>query len=204
MRKGLLVILSGPSGSGKDTILEELARRDELVRISTSLTTRPKREWEIDGVHYYFVSRAYFQRKLDENMVLEYAQYGPHLYGTPKAPVDDMLRDGKTVILKIEVQGAEHIRELYPDAVSIFLLPPSMTVLENRLRLRETEDEEEIRRRLRIATQEIRRAKEYDYLVVNDVLQHAVSEIDAILQAEQHRTCRVKHLISEVIQHVES
>lgn len=199
MDKGMLVILSGPSGSGKDTILDELARHNEDVRISISLTTRPKRTWEVDGLHYYFVDQAYFKRKLKEDMVLEHAQYGPYYYGTPKAPVDDLLAQGKTVVLKIEVQGAREIRKKYPDAVSIFLMPPSMSVLEERLRLRESEDEEEIQRRLSIATQEIEQAMDYDYIIVNHIVSYAVSDIDSILRAERHRVCRVKSIISEVL-----
>ena len=116
---GLLVILSGPSGSGKDTILTELTKRDMNIKVSTSMTTRKKREWEVDGIHYYFVDKDYFMRKIDEGQVLEYAQYGINYYGTPKAPVDELLAQGRTVFLKIEVQGAEKIRKLYPEAVSI-------------------------------------------------------------------------------------
>lgn len=111
---GLLVILSGPSGSGKDTILTELTKRDMNIKVSTSMTTRKKREWEVDGIHYYFVDKDYFMRKIDEGQVLEYAQYGINYYGTPKAPVDELLAQGRTVFLKIEVQGAEKIRKLYP------------------------------------------------------------------------------------------
>lgn len=121
---GLLVILSGPSGSGKDTILTELTKRDMNIKVSTSMTTRKKREWEVDGIHYYFVDKDYFMRKIDEGQVLEYAQYGINYYGTPKAPVDELLAQGRTVFLKIEVQGAEKIRKLYPEAVSIFLTAP--------------------------------------------------------------------------------
>ena len=145
---GLLVILSGPSGSGKDTILTELTKRDMNIKVSTSMTTRKKREWEVDGIHYYFVDKDYFMRKIDEGQVLEYAQYGINYYGTPKAPVDELLAQGRTVFLKIEVQGAEKIRKLYPEAVSIFLMPPSMAALEERLRCRESEDEEDIQRPL--------------------------------------------------------
>ena len=108
---GLLVILSGPSGSGKDTILTELTKRDMNIKVSTSMTTRKKREWEVDGIHYYFVDKDYFMRKIEEGQVLEYAQYGINYYGTPKAPVDELLAQGRTVFLKIEVQGAEKIHQ---------------------------------------------------------------------------------------------
>ncbi len=198
-KSGLLIILSGPSGSGKDTILSELTKREADIRVSISLTTRKPRDWEIDGKNYYFVEEEYFKRKLESDQILEFAQYGKNFYGTPKAPVDIWLSEGKTVILKIEVQGAEKIRAIYPDAISIFLMPPSMKMLEDRLRRRETEDEDEISRRLSIAVSEIKRSVEYDYYVINDIIGYAVSDICAIIQAEKQRTSRMKYIISEVI-----
>jgi len=203
-KKGLLVVLSGPSGSGKDTILTELEKRERDVKISISMTTRKPREWEIDGIHYYFVNEDFFKRKIEEGQILEYAQYGNSFYGTPKNPVDTWLSEGKTVILKIEVQGAEKIRKLYPDSVSIFLMPPSMKVLEERLRKRESEDDDEVARRLSSAVGEIRKSVDYDYYVVNDVVNYAVSDICAIIQAEKQRTSRNKNKISEVINNAES
>jgi guanylate kinase len=203
-KKGLLVVLSGPSGSGKDTILTELEKRERDVKISISMTTRKPREWEVDGIHYYFVNEDFFKRKIEEGQILEYAQYGNSFYGTPKNPVDTWLSEGKTVILKIEVQGAEKIRKLYPDSVSIFLMPPSMKVLEERLRKRESEDDDEVARRLSSAVGEIRKSVDYDYYVVNDVVNYAVSDICAIIQAEKQRTSRNKNKISEVINNAES
>ena len=119
LEQGLLVILSGPSGSGKDTVLTSLTAKDSGMKLSISMTTRPKRGNELDGGDYYFVTREYFEKKITEGSMLEYAQYAGNYYGTPKRPVDDMLARGETVILKIEVQGAEKIRAIYPDAVSI-------------------------------------------------------------------------------------
>ncbi len=197
--KGLLLVLSGPSGSGKDTILTELEKRESSVKISISMTTRKPREWEIDGVHYYFVTEAYFMRKLESGQVLEHAQYGGNYYGTPKNPVDTWLNEGKTVILKIEVQGAEKIRNLYPSSVSVFLMPPSLKVLEERLRKRESEEEEEISRRMLTAIGEIKRSIDYDYYIINDIVNYAVSDICAIIQAEKQKTSRMKNIISEVI-----
>ena len=159
-------------------------------------------EEESDGIHYYFVDKDYFMRKIEEGQVLEYAQYGINYYGTPKAPVDELLAQGRTVFLKIEVQGAEKIRKLYPEAVSIFLMPPSMAALEERLRCRESEDEEDIQRRLTIAVDEIKRAVEYDYIVINDIVSYAVSDICTILDAEKQKTFRCKNIISEVINNV--
>ncbi len=197
--KGLLLVLSGPSGSGKDTILTELEKRESNVKISISMTTRKPREWEIDGVHYYFVTEAYFMRQLESGQVLEHAQYGGNYYGTPKNPVDTWLNEGKTVILKIEVQGAEKIRNLYPSSVSVFLMPPSLKVLEERLRKRESEEEEEISRRMLTAIGEIKRSIDYDYYIINDIVNYAVSDICAIIQAEKQKTSRMKNIISEVI-----
>jgi len=199
-KKGLLIILSGPSGSGKDTVLNELSKQDDDIKISISLTTRPKRDWEIDGIHYYFVTEKYFLRKIECNQILEYAVYNGNYYGTPKSIIDQWLENGETVILKIEVQGAQKIREIYPDAVSIFLMPPSMTILKERLFKRESENIDEIQRRLAIAVDEIKRATEYDYIVVNDLLDYAVSDIRAIIRAERQNSLRLKYLINEVIE----
>ncbi|MDY6016970.1 MAG: guanylate kinase [Oscillospiraceae bacterium] len=199
---GILVILSGPSGSGKDTVLNKFLDGRNDAKVSVSMTTRAKREDEVDGVNYYFVSREYFEKKLSEDKMLEYAEYAGNLYGTPKAPVDEMLAEGKAVILKIEIQGADKIRKLYPDVVSIFLMPPSATVLENRLRGRNSEDEETINHRLVIAKEEMRRAADYDYVVINDTVENAAAGIETIINAERRKTFRNKNIISEVINNV--
>ena len=199
---GVLIILSGPSGSGKDTVLNKLTENRDDIKISISMTTRQKRNDEIDGLNYYFVSREYFEKKISDNNMLEYAEYADNLYGTPKAPVDEMLRNGKAVILKIEVQGAEKIRKIYPEVISIFLMPPSVRVLEERLRGRNSEDEETLNHRLVIAREEIRRASEYDYIVINDTVENAVAGIETIINAERQKTFRNKKIISEVINNV--
>jgi guanylate kinase len=199
---GILVIFSGPSGSGKDTVLNKLLNGRDDIKVSVSMTTRGMREGEIDGTHYYFVNREYFEKKVSENMMLEYAEYNGNMYGTPKAPVDVMLDSGKAVILEIEVQGAEKIRKIYPDVISIFLMPPSVRVLEERLRGRGTDDEETINHRLVIAKEEIRRASEYDYVVINDTVENAVAGIETIINAERKKTFRNKKILSEVINNV--
>ena len=199
---GILIIFSGPSGSGKGTVLSKLLEKRDDAKLSVSMTTREKRAGEIDGVHYYYVTREYFEKKIADNKMLEYAEYANNLYGTPKDPVDEMLKAGLAVILEIEVQGAEKIRKLYPDAVSIFLTPPSTAVLEERLRGRNTEDEETVNHRLVIALEEIRRSVEYDYIVVNDTVENAVNRIETIINAERLKIKRNKNIISELITNV--
>lgn len=200
--KGILIILSGPSGSGKDTVLRALKEVDSDVKVSVSMTTRNPRQGDVDGVDYYFVTREYFEKKIAENKMLEYAEYAGNYYGTPADPVDEMLRQGKAVFLEIEVQGAEKIRKRYDSVISIFLMPPSMRVLEERLRGRGTEDEETIQHRLFIASEEIRRAPEYDYVVINDTVDNAVDGIETIIKAERKKSFRNKNIISEVINNV--
>lgn len=202
MSDGILVIFSGPSGSGKGTVLKKFLAERNDASVSVSMTTREKRDGEIDGTHYYFVTREYFEKKIADNKMLEYAEYNGNMYGTPKDPVDEILREGKVVFLEIEVQGAEKIRKLYPDAVSIFLMPPSMRVLEERLRGRNSEDEETINHRLVIAREEIRRASEYDYIVINDTVDNAACGMETVISAERKKTIRNKKIISEVINNV--
>ena len=179
--KGVLVLFSGPSGVGKDTVLEIVLAKDTSLQKSISLTTRDIRENEIDGKDYYFISVPEFEKMIDNNEVLEFARYGQNLYGTPKAPVDKWLSEGKTVILKIEVQGASNIKKLYPESVGIFIMPPSMEELEQRLRSRGTENETDIQKRLEIAQNEIGHSKDYDFLVVNDDLEKASENVLEIL-----------------------
>lgn len=199
---GLLVTFSGPSGSGKDTVLDALLKKNDNIRVSISMTTREKREYEIDGTHYYFVNREYFEKNINENKMLEYAEYNGNYYGTPKGPVDEMIKSGNAVILEIEVQGAEKIKTKCPDVVSIFLMPPSMNVLEKRLRGRGSEDEDTINHRLVIAREEIRKAYDYDYVVINDTIENAVECIETIINAERLKSARNKNKISEVIKNV--
>lgn len=200
--EGMLVLFSGPSGVGKDTVLDILLGKDECLQRSVSLTTREKRSGEINGVDYYFITKEEFSQMIDDGQVLEYAQYGENIYGTPKAPVDKWLKEGKTVILKIEVKGAQKIREIYPEALSIFLLPPSMGVLEDRIRRRATESESDITKRLEIAKNEILRSADYDFVVVNDDLDEAANNVLSIIKALKFTYKRMNHKISEVIKNV--
>lgn len=199
---GMLVVLSGPSGSGKDTVLAEMFKLDIGFVKSVSLTTRDPRDDEKDGVDYHFVDEKTFLSAIEDGKMLEYAKYGKNYYGTPKGPVDNWLSDGETVLLKIEVEGADNIRKLYPDVISIFLTPPNMSVLEKRLRDRGSEDDDDIRRRLDIACEELNRICEYDYVVVNDDLESAVDEIKTIITAEKLKVSRRRNILSEVKNYV--
>lgn len=182
-KKGILIIFSGPSGVGKDTVLEVVLDKNKELQKSISLTTREIRENEIDGKDYYFISKSNFDKMVDNNEVLEFAKYGESFYGTPKAPIDKWLDEGKTIILKIEVQGAKKIKELYPEAVGIFIMPPSMEELERRLRLRGSEDEADIQRRLDIAKSEMERRIDYDFQVINDNVDRASNEVLEIVNS---------------------
>lgn len=183
-KKGKLVLYTGSSGVGKGTIMSELLKRDKNIRLSVSNTTRQPREGEIDGVHYNFVTKQQFEDLIKQDGYLEYAKYCDNYYGTPKKQVDDMLSQGYTVFLEIEVQGGLQIMEKYPDVLSIFILPPSMESLERRLHRRGTEDEETIKKRLSAAKEEISYKDKYKYAVVNGDLDKAVNEILDILHKE--------------------
>ncbi len=201
-KEGLLILFSGPSGVGKDTVLDVVLNKNKDLQKSISLTTRDIRENETDGKDYYFISSEDFEKMIAQGEVLEYAQYGSNLYGTPKGPVDKWLSEGKTVVLKIEVQGAENIKKLYPDSVGIFLLPPSMEVLENRLRSRGTEDEADVKKRLEIAQDEMRKSKMYDYFVVNEDIDCASDDVLTIIKALDFSNKRMNNYLSEVIDNV--
>lgn len=194
MSKGLTIVLSAPSGGGKGTILKELFQRNENLKLSVSATTRNPRPGEEHGVHYYFVSHDEFKSMVDGNRMLEYAQYVGNFYGTPKEPVEAMTAQGYDVVLEIEVQGGVQVIKSTPDVVSIFIVPPSMEVLEKRLRGRGTEDEATIAKRIATAKGEIPQSKYYDYIVVNDDLDTVVNEIAAIIEAEKHKYIRNKDL----------
>lgn len=201
-KEGMLLLFSGPSGVGKDTVLDIVLNKDKNLQKSVSLTTREIRENEVDGKDYHFISTEEFENMISQGQVLEFAKYGSNLYGTPKAPVDKWLSEGKTVILKIEVQGASKIKELYPDSVAIFVLPPSMKELENRLRSRGTENEDDIQKRLDIAREEVKRSKDYDFIVINDDLESASDNVLSIVKALDFSYKRMNNYVSEVINNV--
>ena len=203
--RGLLLVISGPSGCGKDTIIHEVLRHlDGEGFLSISMTTRPMRGEEQHGVHYYFVSEAEFRRNIEEDQMLEYAQYGENFYGTPVGPLKELLSQGKTVILNIEVTGGKNVRRLLPFAVEIFVAPPSLGELRRRLEKRGTETPEAIERRMAIARDELACAGDYDYIVINDVLEDAVSDVLAIIRASKLQKEHMLEKLSEVTDHVES
>ena len=183
-KKGMLVILSAPSGCGKDTVFKALCKRRNDIVESVSATTRAPRDGEVDGVNYYFKTVGEFEKMIANNGLLEYAKYNNCYYGTPVDGVQNAVDAGKVCFLIIEVQGAQSIMKMCPDAVSIFLLPPSMEVLERRLRKRETNSPDDIKNRIDIAESEIKIAPLYKYNVVNDSLEDAVDEINEIINKE--------------------
>lgn len=198
MKKGTLFVVSGPSGCGKGTILQEVLKNPDLF-FSVSATTREMRPGEVDGVNYQFLTNDAFEMLIANDGVLEYAKYCEHYYGTPKQPVEEHLAMGQDVILEIEVVGAMKIREKCPDAVFLFIMPPSLSELENRLRNRGTEEEGVVRERVAQASREISCAAEYDYIVVNDDLSQAIADVNAILRAESCKTEKCEKRIEEVL-----
>ena len=183
-KKGMLVVLSAPSGCGKDTVFTELCKRRGDIVKSVSATTRQMREGEVNGVNYYFKTENEFKMLLNSSGLLEYTVYNGCYYGTPVEGVDKAINEGKICFLIIEVEGGQNIMRLCPDCVPIFLLPPSFEVLEQRLKGRETNDEEDIKRRLELAKLELSFADVYKYNVVNDDLDIAVDKINEILDME--------------------
>jgi guanylate kinase len=176
-----LTVLSGPSGVGKDSVIELIRARSPWVWLSVSVTTRPMRDYETDGVHYHFVDRLEFQNLIDRGELLEWAEFAGNLYGTPRAPVEETLRQNKPALLKIDLQGARQVRKAMPEALLVFLAPPSVEELHRRLIGRGTEDPETIRLRLEHADEELAAEPEFDVTVVNDSIEHASEELVGLL-----------------------
>jgi len=187
MTSGALFIVTAPSGAGKTSLVRELVKDDDSLCISVSHTTRPRREGERDGVDYFFVDRDEFQRKLEEGAFLEHAEVYGHYYGTSREWVRRQREQGLDVILEIDWQGAEQVRKLDPTACSIFILPPSVETLRQRLETRALDDEKTIDRRMRQAQQELAQSKKSDFQVVNDQFERALAEIRAIIRSRRLR-----------------
>ncbi|NNG16597.1 MAG: guanylate kinase [Gemmatimonadales bacterium] len=196
---GFLIVLSSPSGGGKTTIARRLIERRSDMAFSVSATTRPMRPGERDGVDYYFLTREEFERRRDVGEFLEMASYEGNLYGTLMSEVRDIMDAGRHAVLDIEIEGGRQVRQRKPDAVLIFILPPSAAVLTERLRARDTDDQQVVMGRLSTAAKEIEAAREYDYVVLNDTLEHAVAQVEAIVEAERRRVGRHAGL-SEMIE----
>lgn len=198
-RKGLLLVVSGPAGVGKGTINNTLIERNTDIRMSVSATTRAPRPGEINGVHYFFKTEEAFRQMIDEGAFLEYMRvFDMHYYGTPKSFVEQELAEGRSVILEIDVNGAMRVKAAYPDAVLIFIAPPSMSELKSRLLHRGTETTEAIERRFQTAYQELAFMNRYDYVVVNDILDLAIARTEQIISAERCRVSRNGELIEKL------
>lgn len=187
------MIISGPSGSGKGTIVEQLCKKDDFS-LSISATTRKPREYEENGVHYFFHTREEFEKMRERMELLEWAEFCGNYYGTPRKYVVEQLMAGRNVILEIEVQGALQVKQIYPDGVLIFMVPPNLEELGRRLTNRGTEDKETINRRMCRALEEMELVNEYDYLVVNDTVEQATADILTIVEAEKMKCSRNKDI----------
>ena len=183
--KGLLIVVSGPSGAGKGTICQEFMKTHTDCALSVSATTRAPREGEVDGVNYFFLTHDEFRKKIDADGFLEHAIFCENYYGTPKDEVLKMIDSGKNVILEIEVQGALQVRSHYPEAVFVFVIPPTIEELEARLRGRGTETDEVIKKRLERAKAEFKYIPKYNYILINDTVDNAVNRLEAIITAEK-------------------
>lgn len=203
MSGGFLLVLSGPSGSGKGTVSQAIMKENKEIVFSTSVTTRTPRPGEVNGENYFFVSKTKFEQMVEKDELLEHAFVHTNYYGTPKQFVFDQIENGEIVLLEIDVQGALQIKKKYKEAVFILLIPPTMEELRNRLVKRDTESEEEINTRFKNAFRELDFVGEYDYFVINDKVSQAVIDIENIIAAEKLRVKRHKDIKSEVLKEKE-
>ena len=193
--KGTLIVISAPSGAGKGTVISKLLEKENNLWLSVSATSRTPRTNDKEGVTYYFYSKEEFENKIKEGYFLEYAEYAGNYYGTPKKIIEEKLNKGIDVILEIEIQGAMQIKKLIPEALFIFIMPPTLEELKRRLVGRNTDSKEKIIERFKIAYKEINEVSKYNYVVVNDEVDNAVSKIQAIIKAEKCRVDRIEEVL---------
>lgn len=194
-KTGQIIVISAPSGAGKDTVVKELMKRDSSnLWVSVSATSRSPREGEKEGVDYYYLTKDDFEKKIEEGFFLEYTNYAGNYYGTPKKYIKEKVDQGIDVILIIEIEGASNIKKLIPEAIFIFIMPPSLKELVRRLKKRGTETNEKIIKRFHEAYKEVNDVSKYNYVVVNDKLDEAVDKVEAILRAEKCRVDRIEEV----------
>ena len=192
--QGNLIVVSGPSGSGKDSIINNLFKYNNNFWVSISMTTREKRSNEVEGINYFYVTEKEFKNNIKNNNLLEYTNYNGNYYGTPKSHIMEKLNAGIDVILVIEIEGAINVKELIPDTICIFILPPSMSELKRRLINRNTENKDKIIKRFKTAYKEINEITKYNYVVVNDILEDATIKLNSILISERSRVDRIEEV----------
>lgn len=200
MSRGTLIVFSGPSGVGKGTVLKEYMKNAPNAAYSVSATTRAPRPGEEDGKHYFFLSRPVFEQMIAQGEMLEHAVYNGNYYGTPAAPVMEKLAAGTDVVLEIEVQGAMQIQKRFPDALLVFVMPPSFEELRDRLTGRGTEPPEQAERRLAAAKAEISCALRYDYIIINDRVEDAAARLDTVIRAARHTSRKLEDFVKEVLE----
>ena len=199
IRKGVLLVVSGPSGAGKGTICKALLERNPNIKISVSATTRSPRAGEVEGINYHFLTKEVFEERIAADGFLEHARVYDNYYGTPKDNVMATLVSGEDILLEIDIQGAMQVRDRMPDGIYVFILPPSMSELKNRIIKRGSETEESLNKRFNSAYQEIDFIKKYDYYIINDNLENAVSTLESIIHAEEHRVVKdMADIIQEI------
>ncbi len=197
-KKGKLFVITAPSGTGKTAIIDIIRKKVEGIGYSVSHTTRPPRRGEVDGVHYCFVAREDFEKMIEAHEFVEWAIVYDHLYGTPVSSVESTLSSGRDLLLDLDIQGAQEIKKQFPEATLIFILPPSLKILHERLKRRSAQDDTNIALRMEKAVEEIRKCRDYHFLIVNDDLKKAAGEVEAIIVAQRARTERRFPLVQEI------
>ncbi|MBQ7123682.1 MAG: guanylate kinase [Oscillospiraceae bacterium] len=204
-KRGVLLVISGPSGVGKGTVISKLFDMDDNLYFSVSATTRQPRPGEVNGVHYTFKTKEEFEKDIETGEMLEYAQFSGNYYGTPRSAVEKKLSQGKDVVLDIEIQGARNVKRLMPEAVLVYILPPSIEELKRRLIGRNTETEEALEKRFKTAYTELHEAPEiYDYFIVNDMVENAAIKIEDILEGERCSKSAMQEVLKQILEEAEN